>query len=59
MEYMFVVFQSWFLYEGSHTMPDIKRKSLKACTKYWSDYRKIVPLEGDSQFVKIKRTLTI
>jgi hypothetical protein len=27
---------------------------LKACTKYWSDCRKIVPLEGDSQFVKIK-----
>jgi hypothetical protein len=46
-----------FLYEGSHAMPDIKRKSLKSMYKEntGNDYaEKIVPLEGDSQFVKIK-----
>ena len=46
-----------FLYEGSHAMPDIKRKSLKSMYKEntGNDYaEKIVPLEGDSQFIKIK-----
>ena len=46
-----------FLYEGSHGMPDIKRKRLKSMYKEntGNDYaEKVVPLEGDSQFIKIK-----
>lgn len=46
-----------FLYEGIHAMPNINRKSLKSMYKENSgnDYaEKIVPLEGDSQFIEIK-----
>lgn len=46
-----------FLYEGSHGMPDITRKSLKSMYKEstGNDYaEKVVQLDGDSQFIKIK-----
>ena len=46
-----------FLYEGSHGMPDSKRKSLKSLYKEntGNDYaQKIVSLEGDSQFTIIE-----
>jgi hypothetical protein len=46
-----------FLYEGSHSLPDPKRKSLKSMYKEntRNDYaEKVVPLVGDSEFIKIK-----
>jgi hypothetical protein len=46
-----------FLYEGTHGLPDIKRKELKSMFKEntGNDYAEnIVPLVGDSQFLKIK-----
>lgn len=46
-----------FLYEGSHAMPDIKRKSLKSMYKEntGNDYaEKVVQLTSDAQFIKIK-----
>jgi hypothetical protein len=46
-----------FLYEGSHGLPDISRKRLKSMYKEntGNDYaEKVVPLVGDSEFIKIK-----
>lgn len=46
-----------FLYEGTHGMPDLKRRNFKSLFKEntGNDYaEKIVQLDGDSQFIKIK-----
>ncbi len=46
-----------FLYEGIHSMPNSERKGLKSMFKEntGNDYaEKVIPLVGDSQFIKIK-----
>lgn len=46
-----------FLYEGSHGLPNLKRKGLKSMYKEntGNDYaEKVVPLVGDAEFIKIK-----
>jgi hypothetical protein len=46
-----------FLYEGIHALPNAERKGLKSMYKEntGNDYaEKIVPIIGDSQFIKIK-----
>lgn len=46
-----------FLYEGIHALPNAERKALKSMYKdnTGNDYaEKVVPLVGDSQFIKIK-----
>lgn len=50
-----------FLYEGVHSMPNPERKGLKSMYKEntGNDYaEKVIPLVGDSQFIKIKEVPT-
>jgi hypothetical protein len=50
-----------FLYEGIHSLPNPNRKALKSMYKEstGNDYaEKIVPLNGDSEFIKIKEVPT-
>ena len=50
-----------FLYEGIHSMPNPERKDLKSMYKdnTGNDYaEKVIPLIGDSEFIKIKEVPT-